>query len=504
MNKKLICLVITILFSLELYSIKYYAKDYSCVEEEFVVSYYAGEANFSIYLDNYNNLYSVGSNASGQLGRGFSDQSKKIEPLTTKVLSDVSLVSTGRSGFVIAYTNDSTLYGWGINQYGQTGHKTKNSTDPTDNIISIPSVIHLDDNIKIKDIKSGERHTLLLDINGNVYAFGNNNLGQLGLGLETSRKTIVSEPTKIDELFFNYEKIVQIETSEYTSYCLTESGDLYTFGDNSDGTLGDSSEDYQKIVNVPTFTDIRNVEKISAKSTTCLYLTADNKAFVFGSNIFNQFGNLEFTGLKSSVPVEIKDLQDLEGVKSNDKIIDILAGGISNFLLTDKNDIYSFGSGGSNELGFDIFNAESVFNTPGITSPKLGIPTKINFYEPLSIKEITEKKLTEYIGKTPAILSHKIDVKIDKFINSSGSRTFIRDINGNVWSFGNNEDGQVASGNIATIVCPIISTLYRDDNYDKEIKQKNYLIGPIIGISLIFGTGLAFIIYAEIKRYSNK
>lgn len=46
------------------------------------------------------------------------------------------------------------------------------------------------------------------------------------------------------------------------------------------------------------------------------------------------------------------------------------------------------------------------------------------------------------------------------------------------------------------------ATLYRNDNYDKTVKTKNYMIKPAVSLLVIFGLGAAGLIYLEIKHKS--
>lgn len=82
------------------------------------------------------------------------------------------------------------------------------------------------------------KHATLLDIVGEVYAFGDGRFGQLGLKNNTSRKF----PTPIPDL-----PTQSIAAGAYH----TSLGDVYAFGDNEFGKLGLGIQDHW-IINVPT------------------------------------------------------------------------------------------------------------------------------------------------------------------------------------------------------------------------------------------------------------
>lgn len=81
-------------------------------------------------------------------------------------------------------------------------------------------------------LASGESHHLALLRDGRLLAWGRNNKGQLGVGDEEARPTPVQVP------FPPEKKIRQIACTSASSTALTEDGCIYTWGDNHLGQLG--------------------------------------------------------------------------------------------------------------------------------------------------------------------------------------------------------------------------------------------------------------------------
>src|SRR5258708_13634 len=79
-------------------------------------------------------------------------------------------------------------------------------------------------NIKFVQASAGLQNSLLLDDEGQVYAFGRNNYGQLGIGNNIAQNI----PVKID---IN-SKIVQIVAGYEHSLLLDDEGQVYAFGKN--------------------------------------------------------------------------------------------------------------------------------------------------------------------------------------------------------------------------------------------------------------------------------
>ena len=95
----------------------------------------------------------------------------------------------------------------------------------TPDIVTLPSSIK-----KIENIACGYEHTLLVTSNGDVWASGSGEQGQLGL----ESKGSVTMFTQIDSL----KNISQIACGYYHSVALTVHGDVLTWGNGGHGELG--------------------------------------------------------------------------------------------------------------------------------------------------------------------------------------------------------------------------------------------------------------------------
>ncbi|CAB3383680.1 Hypothetical predicted protein [Cloeon dipterum] len=133
---------------------------------------------------------------------------------------------------VIFVTKDDEVYGYGVNQFGCLG------TGINDLPISEPVKIDALCGQKITSIecegKSCVPSFFALTSFGSVFAWGNNARGKLGLG---DAREIIKTPTKIAG---NLEQkiVVQVATSETHTLALTSLGEVFAFGSNRIGQLG--------------------------------------------------------------------------------------------------------------------------------------------------------------------------------------------------------------------------------------------------------------------------
>lgn len=117
-------------------------------------------------------VWAWGHNIVGGCGDGTSIT--RLEPVQVHNLSNVVEVAGGGS-HTMALTESGELWAWGRNDRGQIGDGTNETRfEPV-------RVAGLDD-IEIKTFTCGYFHTMLLDADGNVWAWGNNDMGQLGIG----------------------------------------------------------------------------------------------------------------------------------------------------------------------------------------------------------------------------------------------------------------------------------------------------------------------------------
>ena len=96
------------------------------------------------------------------------------------------------SDYNILITATDNVYVWGSNKYGQIGLKdTKNRNEPTKNV-ELENIITQNGGAEnIRGLYIGRYHNILIFKNGKVYVWGRNYEGQLGLGDTNNRLTPV-------------------------------------------------------------------------------------------------------------------------------------------------------------------------------------------------------------------------------------------------------------------------------------------------------------------------
>ena len=182
-----------------------------------VISVFPGYDSLFV-LDYEKNLWSAGDNLYGQLGIG-SDILNVNIPQKVVNISDV--ITLSRSNYhIIALVSDNTVYSWGRNDSGQLGHgHTNNLNSPT----------HIKGLFNITNVATGHDCTYVLRNDGVVSSFGNNDVGQLGV----NNIPLATNPININL----EEKIVNISSGYKHVFAISEKN-VFAWGNNKHGQLG--------------------------------------------------------------------------------------------------------------------------------------------------------------------------------------------------------------------------------------------------------------------------
>ncbi|KFP77540.1 X-linked retinitis pigmentosa GTPase regulator, partial [Apaloderma vittatum] len=245
------------------------------------------------------------------------------------------LISCGDEHTAIV-TGNGKLYMFGSNNWGQLGLGSKNT-------VTKPTCVKALKPEKTKLAVCGRNHTLVYTEKGNVYAAGGNSEGQLGLGDTEERTTF-----HVISFFTNQHKIKQLAAGSYTSAAVTEDGQLFVWGDNSEGQIGLAGE---ACVNVPCQVDIgKPVSSVSCGYYHSALITGDGELYTFGEAENGKLGLLPEQLKNNRVPQPVRGIME--------KVNKVACGGEHTVVLTETN-VYTFGLGQYGQLGHGTFIFET-------------------------------------------------------------------------------------------------------------------------------------------------
>ncbi|MGI6524745.1 MAG: hypothetical protein ACOX2O_05550 [Bdellovibrionota bacterium] len=312
-------------------------------------------------------LYCWGSNYFGQLGINSTlDQTIPVRTLKGEqggvgtYLEDVSQVSTGKY-YTCAVTTGGELYCWGYNTFMQLGINVFEFEKTTPARVikgeQVSSGTYLED---ISQVSAGEYHTCAVTTQGELYCWGLNFTGQLGIN---SRRTILGTPARVlkgeqESSSLYLEDISQVSGgSEYTC-AVTTGGEVYCWGLNN-GQLGINSTDNQSIpVRVlkgeqgSSGLYLENINQIFAGEEHVCAVATGGELYCWGISASGQLGNNSDHEITTMTPVRVlKGAQGGEGLYLED-ISQVAAGEKHTCAVTTGGELYCWGYGGKGELGY--------------------------------------------------------------------------------------------------------------------------------------------------------
>ena len=288
-----------------------------------------------------------------------------------------------------AVTKDGDLYMWGANGSGQLGIQSNVDSNIPVKVNNSSSTLP---EKSVKYVALGTYRSAAITKDGDLYMWGSNSY----------------TPVKI------MENVTAVSLGSYHSAAITKDGSLYMWGDNEYGELGNGTTNN-------SYTPVKimsDVVSSAGGSHHTIALKKNGTVYTWGDNEYGELGNGNKSNQTSPVAIQIYDRtnvlrtkQVLEPVgassaKHTTKLAGYKANGIYNFyslkdknvnkLLTDDNVLY-----------VDQVRADANGNISVTYTPKADCDTPYEFVASitqinLSNAEVTAENLT-YNGKTQAV-----------------------------------------------------------------------------------------------------
>jgi len=352
-----------------------------------------------------------GRNYAGQLGNGSNLTSNVAMPVyewdgKAINLENVKAVSAGGQ-FSLALKEDGTVVSWGGNLSKELGRSPEQYAGHYAEPVQFPP-----DSGKIVQISAGATHSLALDEFGNVWAWGDNQAGQAGIGSSGTGNFVATPARAMKTSTEPLTNIKQVSAGTAFSLALTEDGKVLAWGYNAHYQLGNGGNS-QKFYTYPApvlsspSQVLQQVQEISAGGHHSLARMNDGTIQAWGWNNYGQLGTGNTSDGIFAMPVP-----NLSSITS------VATGFFHSLALKDDGTFWSWGNNEDKQLGRNSDQVSSLEPGP----------------------------LTETVGGYP--------IEHIAMIVGGGKFTSLLKEDGTVWSAGSNSSNQLGGGLSVVIVLP--------------------------------------------------
>lgn len=332
-------------------------------------------------LKNDGTVYAWGANSKGQLGDG--TKIWRQLPVVIPSLNNVVFIAAGYQ-HSLAIRADGTAWAWGWNMRNQLGDGTAIDR-------SIP--VQIPNANAITSLAGGLYDSVLLADDGSVITVGHKVYASFGDGDIGIRA--ISYPVQVGART----DFSKIDIGRYNSLAVTQGGQVWGWGQNGQGILGNGTTSAQR---TPVLiTSLSNIGQVDMGASHSLFKKNDGTVWAAGNNSNGQLGDGTITA--RSTPVQVVGLSG---------ITDVAAGASHSLALKNDGTVWAWG-----------------FNTNG----RLGDGTTTQRTAPVQITSLSG------IIAIAAGDAHSLALKSD----------------GTVWAWGLNSNGRLGDGTTTQRTAPV-------------------------------------------------
>lgn len=294
------------------------------------VSVAPGFAHTCAVLDD-ESLHCWGANGRGQLGTSL-DGGANIAfiPVRVDLPRGARQVVTGAEHTCVL-TRDNAVFCWGANHKGQVGGGSLHDALSYDE----PVAVILPTDVQITKLAAGTRHTCALSTEGELYCWGDNSTG--ALGQSRSQMPFTSTPIVVKQ-----DVIIEVMALHGDSTCLA-----HTAGVECAGKIAQPDEDEASIEGFMAITNTAHVRQLTLGQEHLCMTNSQRVARCWGKNDQGQLGNPTALLRDGAGPSLVKTISGDELTHVNA----IFAGAVHTCARTDNGSIHCWGDNRQAQFG---------------------------------------------------------------------------------------------------------------------------------------------------------
>ena len=461
----------------------------------------AAKFDHTVALKTDGTVWAWGKNYTGQIGNGECQTDSFLTPVQVSGINDVKAITTG-GRHTVAVKSDGTLWGW-----GDDGNSEFGDVGGVGYYVCSPRQISGFNNAA--SVSAGYMHTLVTRTDGSVCACGSNIYGQLGNGTTCIKPNpievagisqavgiaangrysiaIMQDGTlqawgeryaKTPQSVAGIDGVVKVAAGDSHTVALKSDSTVWTWGSNSDGELGNTSEN-SRYTPAP-ISGFSGAADISAGMNHTMVLKSDGTVWTCGNNMWGQLGDGTTNARYSLVCVPA-----LTDVKA------IAAGDYFSVAVKRNGTVWTWGDNGTGQLGD---GSTTQRNLP-VQVSGLSDVTAVTAGDGYAVALKSDGTVWAWGSNSEGNLGdgtwteRKVPVQVTGLsgivaIAAGWCHTLALSRDGTVWSWGSNDDGQLGDGTLTVRRVPVqvpgvtgITAVAAGDSHSLALRSDNAVIG---------------------------
>ncbi|KAG6752655.1 hypothetical protein POTOM_042681 [Populus tomentosa] len=325
-------------------------------------------------------VYSFGSNSSGQLGHGTTEE--EWRPRQIRSLQGIRIIQAAAGpGRTMLISDAGQVYAFGKDSFGEAEYGAQGSK-----MVTTPQLVESLKNIFVVQAVIGNFFTAVLSREGRVYTFSWGNDGRIGH--QTEPNDVEPHP-----LLGALENIPVVQIAAGYCYllalaCHPSGMSVYSVGCGLGGKLGHGSRTDEKYPRLIEQFQLLNLQPmvVAAGAWHAAVVGRDGRVCTWG---WGRYGCLGHGNEEcESAPKVVEALSKV-------KAVNVATGDYTTFVVSDDGDVYSFGCGESASLGHNAAADEQLLKPVYLCKTSLLQGNRhVNVLSPelvTSLKEVKER-----------------------------------------------------------------------------------------------------------------